>query len=138
MQKLTRYFLVFAFALISSNAFAGRTAPLTNIENMPVVTGSDKAPSADQVRQAIVYAVNSAKWTATPAQDGKMIASIEVRNKHTLTVEIAYNATSYSIRYKDSINLNHGFEEDVEVIHPNANKWMVNLKEAIRNELIRL
>jgi hypothetical protein len=139
MQKIAKYFLVAACALLSSNAIAGRTAPLVNIDNVPVTTSSGKHLTADQVRQTIVRAIGETQWTATPAQGGKIVATLEVRHKHTLIVEIPYSAESYSIHYKDSVNLNHGRDEDgVEVIHPNANKWMANLKEAIRVEFVRL
>ena len=145
MQKLVKFMLLVTFALLSSNAVAGRTAPLVNVENIAVVSGSGNKLSVEQVKQAVIRAATVAQWSVTPPAAGTIVATLQVRGKHTLMVDIPYSAESFSVRYKDSVNLNHGMEEleqtnykPVEVVHPNVNKWMMLLKDAIRAELARL
>ena len=145
MKKLPRAIFIGALVLASSGAFASRTEPLKPaIENILITTTSGKSLSKEQVKQSIILAATAAKWTATTSADGQIVATLNVRGKHTLIVEIPYSTQHYTVRYKDSENLNHGMEEleqnnyrPVEVIHPNANKWMAQLKDAIRAEFAR-
>jgi hypothetical protein len=48
-------------------------------------------------------------------------------------VDVRYTATTYSITYKDSTNLNYRDGQ----IHKNYNGWIENLDRDIRNELLR-
>jgi hypothetical protein len=62
-----------------------------------------------------------------------MLATLDLRTHHAV-VEIAYNAKSYSIAYKESNNLNY----DGKSIHRNYNGWIHNLQNAINVELNNL
>jgi hypothetical protein len=46
-------------------------------------------------------------------------------------VQVTYSAKSYSIKYVDSTNLHYSQEGGKTLIHPNYNKWMNNLRQAI-------
>jgi len=50
---------------------------------------------------------------------------------HLAVVEIEYDERAYSIRYRDSTNL----EAKDGQIHPAYNQWIENLDKAIRAEL---
>ena len=52
---------------------------------------------------------------------------------HVAVVDVRYTATTYSITYKDSTNLNYRDGQ----IHKNYNGWIENLDRDIRNELLR-
>lgn len=128
--------LVFA-AILSLNASARDSVPIVNYDNVAVATNSGKAPNAEQVKQAIAAAAASKGWTVAPAGDGKLQATIVVRGKHTVVVDIAYAADKYTLTYKDSINMNLIERDGQKLIHPFYNKWVQTLKEAIRLELLK-
>lgn len=103
-----------------------RTAPVMQIVDAPVAT----TKSMQQVEQTIVAAGTSLGWQIRPEAPGRMTGTLS-RRDHRAVVDIAYNAKSYSIRYKDSSNLHY----DGKSIHSNYNGWIENLDRAIRNLL---
>jgi len=141
--------LLFVFALASGAAFAQRVpVAIVNYPNIPVVTTGGKAIPTDQVKKAIQDAALRKGWTLSNDTGDKMTATLVVRNKHTVVVEIAYSADRYSIAYRDSVNMNYHSEAHYDsrmprpssatgpVIHPAYNTWVQELKEAIRGELM--
>lgn len=133
-----KYVLPLLLLLFSVNAHAGRETALINPQPVTIVTSSGKTLSMEEIRKAMTIAGGSLQWVITPAGDGKATGTIDVRGKHRLIVDIAYSPKSFAVSYKDSSNLNYGKDlEGVTVIHPNANRWMNNLSDAIRVELLR-
>jgi len=110
-----------------------RTAPILNLEAMPVTTTSGAALTQAQVRSAIIAGGTSLGWSLGDAGPGRVQGRLDLR-AHTAVVDIAYSATSYSIIYKSSINLN----ESGGTIHSNYNGWVQHLDRAIRTEIARL
>jgi len=145
--------LLLVCALGTSPAFAQRTpVSIVNYPNIPVATASGKAVQAEQVKKAIQDAATAKGWTVTDEAGNKMFATLVVRNKHTVMVEIAYSAQKYSLRYRDSVNMNYHSEARYDsrlpgarngstprgpVIHPAYNTWVQELKYAIGVELLR-
>jgi hypothetical protein len=125
-------------ALVSGNVLARASVPVLNIENVLVSTASGNVPTLAQVKQSIVQAGAAQNWQVAEADPGKLSATLIVRGKHHMTVDIAYSTTHYSLRYKSSVNLNYAVIEDTPVIHPNYNKWVQNFSNAIRLELSKL
>ena len=128
--------LIFVIGL----ALAGcaRTMPVYNVPSAPVVTSSGKHLSADQVRSAILGALNDkvlfgAGWVMKQDDPGKIMAELLVRT-HRADVEIAYSSSQYSIFYKDSQNLLY----DGSSIHRNYNKWVQLLQKKIDQHLYTL
>ncbi|MGH6627408.1 MAG: hypothetical protein ACRECD_12885 [Burkholderiaceae bacterium] len=103
-----------------------------------VATNSGKAVQAEQVKQAIQAAAGTRNWSLSPQAEGKLLATLNVRGKHTIMVEIAYAADRYSLSYKDSVNMNYGAHNGLPSIHPNYNKWVQHLQDGIRIELLKL
>jgi hypothetical protein len=89
--------------------------------------------TAGQVREAIQSAAVLRHWVVSEESPSVLLATLDVRGKHSATVAIAYDATRYSITYRDSRNLDY---EDGE-IHKNYNGWVLKLDKTIRNELVR-
>src|SRR5215208_6435497 len=94
---------MFALLMIASGAQARSTVPIVEHPNMPVVTGSGKAPDAESVKKAIVAAGTLRRWEVVPAADGKTLQGKYSwnSNKHTIMVTIEPGATQYSVRYAD-------------------------------------
>jgi hypothetical protein len=109
------------------------TQPIRNVTNAPVVTGSGKAATADQVRAAIVGAGTGLGWTMTPSEPGLVVGRLTLRG-HTAVIDVRYTPKSYSIQYKDSIELNY---KDGQ-IHRNYNGWIENLDRDIRGNLLAI
>jgi hypothetical protein len=107
--------------------------PIYNVSDAPVTTPTGKAPTATQVRAAIITAGTSLGWSVKDAGPGKLEATLHLRT-HTAVVDIPYSSTRYSITYKSSEGLQAGDGK----IHKNYNGWIQNLDRAIRTEISRI
>ena len=107
--------------------------PIYNVADAPVTTTSVKAPSAAQVRAAIITAGTSLGWSIKEAGPGRLEGTLHLRD-HVAVVDIPYSTARYSITYKSSENL----QAANGTIHKNYNGWIQNLDRAIRTELSRL
>ncbi|HWT54915.1 MAG TPA: hypothetical protein VN066_08900 [Rhodocyclaceae bacterium] len=135
--KLFSIFLMLT-ALVAGPAHARQSVPVINIENALITTSSGKTPTLAQVKQSIVAAGAAQGWQLSETADGKLLASLTVRGKHFMTIEIPYTTAQYSLLYKSSVNLNYEVLEGVPVIHPNYNKWVQTFGNNIRVELSKL
>ncbi len=87
-----------------------------------------------QAKKAIISGLRGRQWTHKVKKPGLIGGRILVRGKHTLWVDIKYTRTSFDIDYRGSDNLNYHVKDNgVKYLHPNANSWMNNLKNDIRN-----
>jgi hypothetical protein len=128
---MTIRYLLFSVAFV---ALAGCTsAPVRNINDAPVVTGSGKRLTADQVRVAIVGAGTGLGWTMAAATPGLVTGRLALRG-HTAMIDVRYTPTTYSILYKDSSNLEYGNGQ----IHKNYNGWIENLNRDIRGNMMSM
>jgi hypothetical protein len=113
--------------------------PIVNHESLLVAISSATPPTAELVSKAIINGAQARKWTITRVpESSKIHAKLFVRNKHTVVVEIENTATTYSVRYVSSIDMKYRIEEGVPVIHPFYNRWVNELIESIRTELVKL
>jgi hypothetical protein len=65
-----------------------------------------------------------------PQGSGKIVGTLALRT-HLAVIDIAYDTKAYSIRYKDSSNLDYTGTS----IHNNYNGWIENMDKAIRAQL---
>lgn len=106
--------------------------PIRNVENDPVVTASKTATTSD-VEHAIIRAGSSLGWVMAPVKPGLITGRLALRT-HTAVVDVTYDSKSFSIKYKDSTNLDYADGN----IHRNYNGWIDNLEREIRANLLRL
>ena len=139
-MNFVRIVLLLAAVFLAGVAHAQRQpVPIVNHENVAITTSSATTPAPDAITKAIINAAQARKWTVMHvAGSPKLQAKLFVRNKHTVVVEIENTATTYSIRYVSSIDMKYGVEDGVPVIHPFYNRWVSDLMEGIRSELIKL
>lgn len=130
--------ILLALALAAAPAVAREPVPIINYDNVPIVSTSGKVPRLEQVKQTIQAAGQAKGWSIAFQADGKSLATLIVRSKHTIVVEIIYTAEQYSMQYKDSTNMKFGERDGGKVIHPFYNRWVQDLKEAIRVESLKL
>jgi hypothetical protein len=148
--------LIFAAGVFAGPAHAQRQpVPIVNYPDLPVATSSGRPLPAEQVKEAIQAAARTKGWTLAYEPGDKIVATLVVRNKHTVIVEIAYSGERYSLMYRDSVNMKYspgtdrpkaydlsssmrGYRQPAgQVIHPFYNDWVRELKDAIRLELLK-
>jgi hypothetical protein len=108
------------------------TQPVYNVSNAPVAA-SKPNPTLEEVSKAIVRAGAALGWQMKETKPGHMLGTLYLRT-HVAVVDIDYSVKSYSIRYKDSTDLNY----DGTNIHRNYNGWIQNLDKGIRVQLSNL
>jgi len=103
--------------------------PVYDVTDAPVKSNKDPLTRED-VGKAIVRGGVGLGWKIEPAGPGAMIGTLHLRT-HTAVVDIRYDTKSYSIKYKDSQNLNYAAGK----IHKAYNGWIQNLDKAIGVQL---
>jgi hypothetical protein len=106
-----------------------------DIENAPIPPGL----TMEQIERAMLSAGAIRNWVVTKVAPGQLQARLNLRS-HMALVEIDYDQSSYSIRYKDSKDLKYKFSKrkDTYVIHRNYNSWVQNLNGDIQRTLALL
>jgi hypothetical protein len=113
-------------AILGFGAYAAQPQPLYNVSNSPITPAFHKDPAP-----IIEQALSGRSWTITARRPGAIDATISVRT-HRADITVSYTATSYSIVYRDSENLDY---KD-GAIHPNYNRWIGNLDFDIQRALL--
>jgi hypothetical protein len=127
MNKLKM--LLFVTTLVMTLAIVGcRTAPIYNVEQAPINVSANTGVS--EIKKAILVAGASLGWQMKEVEPGHILGTLHLR-KHMAQVDIPYSQTSYSIKYKDSMELDY----DGSMIHKNYNGWIQNLDHAIQASL---
>ena len=133
--------VVTALALVltlSSEAAARSGVAIQNYDNVPIVRADNAVLTSARVRKAIVDATLQGKWTILEDAPGRIVATFSIRNKHSLTVEVRYNGTQFSIVYQGSANLHYTQGTNGPMIHPTYNKQVNALVAAINASLQRV
>jgi hypothetical protein len=125
--------LAAVLAFVALNAHARGSVPIINHDAVPAITASGKPASAEQIRAAMQAAGAQRGWQITPAGNGKALAFLNVRNQHSISADITYASGQYSIKYRDSTNMN--YEAGTNVIHPKYNMWVQTLINDTRIQL---
>lgn len=135
MKILRLAALAVAFAALT--AHARNSVPIVNHEAVPAVRASGQPASADQIRAAMQAAGTARGWQITPAGAGKAVAVLNVRGKHMVSADVSYSSGRYSIKYRDSSNMNYEPGEGAGRIHPKYNMWVQTLIDDTRIQLSR-
>ncbi|SMM99144.1 hypothetical protein SPONL_398 [uncultured Candidatus Thioglobus sp.] len=98
------------------------TAPVRNVNSAAF---SDNSSIAN-IEAAIIRAGSGLGWVMSKKSDGHILGRLALRS-HLAIIDITYNKNNYSIKYKNSENLNY----DGTNIHTNYNGWIQNLQKAI-------
>jgi hypothetical protein len=131
-MRVTKWAAIVVSAGMLLAAGCRTPTPVYNVMNAPVMA-SKANPSTDDVGKAIQRAGAALGWNMKQVKPGTMLGTLNLR-KHVAVVDINYSASSYSINYKDSTELNY----DGTNIHPNYNGWIQNLDKAIKAQLTNM
>jgi len=134
---------VIAFMLLigfAGFAHARGSVPIVNVENAAIVAASGQAPSLEAVSAAIHKAGASQgyPWTVSGESAGQLVLTTIVRHKHTVVVNVTFDTKTFSIHYGNSVNMNYKKKKYGEVIHPNYNVWISQLRQAMEAEFTKL
>jgi hypothetical protein len=131
MKRLTRILLIVVPALLALGC-----APLAPVMNVTDQTFETNRPaSLDEIGNAIIRAGASLNMQMRKVRPGLISATYVPMGGAgkglSATMEVKYNAKSYSIEYKDS----QGLKYDGTSIHRNYNLWVQRLDARIRVQL---
>jgi hypothetical protein len=116
-------FLRLTFVLVVAvGVTACRAAPVYNVESERFIGNATLAQRADQIKRAGA----GLGWAMEDISPGVMQGTLNLRS-HKAVVLINYTPSNFSIRYKDSANLDYTGTE----IHKNYNGWVQRLQQAI-------
>ena len=104
--------------------------PIHNVQNAPIILAPGKTLSMQQITAAIMRAGTRLGWQMNPEGPGRISGRLAVRT-HTAVIDVEHNTKSYTIKYRDSTNLNAADG----MIHRQYNNWIQNLDKNIRAEL---
>ena len=119
-------------ATIALPALATRSAvPMVELGRQEIVTFDGQPLTLDAMRKAILYGGLTRRWTAVAERPG--VLSLQASNGgHIVVVDVAYDAKSYDIRYKSSVEMSYEATDGKVVVHPKYNQWVNDLSTAIR------
>jgi len=124
---------ILASLLILMTSLAWGAKPIHNIVDEPVPLMIDgSSATLDDVKKAIVNGCQRKGWDAVLDDDTQITCSILVRGRHYAKVTIPYSASSYSILYSDSRDLD--YNEKKQRIHRNYNGWVIKLSDTIKQQ----
>ena len=123
------FFMLFLVAVVAVTG-CRKSVPMYSVGDTPVKSIASKSLSSSDVGNAIKRAGMSLGWRMADVSPGLMEGTLHVRD-HVAKIEIPYNSSSYSIKYKDSQNLNY----DGQNIHANYNGWIQRLDRQIQLNL---
>jgi hypothetical protein len=129
--------LAIAVAFVALNVHARSSVPIIDHDGVPAVRASGQPASAEQIRSALQTAGAARGWQITPAGNGRALAVLNVRSKHSISADISYASGRYSIKYRDSSNMNYEPGDGSGKIHPKYNMWVQTLMDDIRVQLAR-
>ena len=117
---------------VAALAFSGcaNQQPIQNVANAPIILPPGKSVTMNDVTTAIMRAGTQLGWQMQPEGPGRMTGRIALR-AHLAVIEIEHDTKSYSIKYRDSTNL----DARDGMIHKNYNGWIQNLDKSIRTQL---
>lgn len=122
-------------ALVVSALCVGSGAALARAAEMydaPKVLSVSATPLDNrQIRDRIVAGGQSLGWAVTREEDGLVELSYDKQGKHQVTVAVRYDPTGYKVDYVRSFNLNYEEQGGAKKIHPNYNRWVLNLIKQI-------
>src|SRR6218665_3128284 len=92
--------LLLALVFVAGPASARRLVPIIHHSDIAATASSGNTLTPRQVNQAIMVGAAAKGWTTAEQGDGQLLATVNVRGKHTVMVLIAYTSEKYSLTYQ--------------------------------------
>ncbi len=134
MRIFKFFLLVFIFSLVLGCSKVRQKEIMTP---MIAVDSVYSGSTEDDVQKAIIYACSNRGWKIENKTNTQIDASIIVRNRHHVAVNIPYSQKEVKIVYKESTNMLYK-PGDKPRIHRNYNTWVNYLAEDIKKYLTNI
>ena len=129
MKRILSFGLIF----IVIGFFLGGCGGAPTIQNIDNSKYFEKSVKKSEIAKAIQRGAARKGWRVKTVKDGLIEASILVRGKYFVAVNINYDSHGYKITYKKSRNLK--YDPKTKTIHKSYNKWVKILSQNIDFEL---
>jgi hypothetical protein len=130
VNKVSQLLGVLGLLLFVASPQPAYADPIQDYVDQPIPTkGTGEAFTPAEVQALIIKAATARKWVPRLAEPGKFSVSVLVRGKHYAEVWIPFSATSYSILYAASRELDAN--EKKRKIHGKYNQWVGSLNAEI-------
>ena len=120
-RSISRLLLV---AFVAFGIAGCRTSIIYDVNSAPL--NAPAKATMEDINLTIKRAAAALGWKLTDVRPGVMIGQLQLRD-HTAIVDITHDTKAFSIKYKDSVNLDYNGRS----IHQNYNGWIQNLEKAI-------
>ena len=131
MKKVTVLLLLALLALLVGCHTPGATGTYSNVYG---------GHTLQSVEKSILYALYDLEWSSKKIDHQTIEATLYVKkaflskySEHALTVLISYTPQEYSIRYKNSVNLEYDIETNT--IDARYDMWVDELNQRIQDRL---
>jgi len=132
LKTPVRAVLVAASLSVVAALAAARSAPLQEPQRTEIVAAdAAKASTPTLVRRAIIIGGQHHGWKPVADKPG-VLTLTAASGQHQVSVDVLYDAHSFQVRYKDSVNMNEEKSDDKVTVHPKVNKWLSDLTDDIR------
>ena len=128
IRKTIQSLAAIAVVLLLTGFGAG--APIYNVIASPIPPNPSATP--ENIEKAIMRGGITLGWQMAPKGPGR-VEGVLVLRTHRAVVDVTYDTKSFSITYKDSVNLD--YKESNKTIHSNYNGWIQNLEKGIRAQV---
>ena len=112
---------------------AARAQPIYTVQQHPIPEAVAHRFDDQQFTRMFVDAAQQNGWRVLPASPGHLNAAITIRRSHSLTVDISYNRSAFSITLISSERL----KQENGRIHPAANRAIHDLEGSIEAAISR-
>lgn len=134
MSTLCRVLLA-ACLFVASGVAAARSTEMLQLGRQELVTADAEPMAVAAVRKIIIAGGARHGWR--PVHDKPGVLTLEASSgDHRAFVDVAYDARSFQITYKDSAEMGYEKSGDRVLIHPKYNRWIQDLGRSIRNMAI--
>jgi len=133
--SLRAVFVAASLSLVTAMAVA-RSADLLEPQRAEVVAADAAKPSTPTlVRRAIIIGGQHHGWKPVADKPG-VLTLTAATGLHQVTVDVLYDAHSFQVKYKESVNMNEEKAGDKVTVHPKVNKWLSDLNDDIRSAAV--
>jgi hypothetical protein len=127
-----RYLVLVLAAILIAGQGCRTTAPILTVTNAPLGSSPGSKVSLEEVSRAIWAAGKRLGWEMQEVRSGELTGTLTLR-KHLAVVAITHDTSTFSITYRNSLNLRYHDNE----IHRQYNNWVNNLARGIQAEMVR-
>lgn len=136
--RIVNLIVLMLLIVLVFSACSRHTVPIVDYDNIAIMTKSEKALSLNDVKKALIIAAAETKrnWQTTDVSPGHAKATLVVRGKHTIVIDITYSESKIAVKYSDSTNMKYSAES--KEIHPSYNTWVGEYAKAIERTLLSM